>query len=143
MGHEKSAANRAHDAAREEDRRRALRELHAHIDKLERENARLATVEKRASVEALSLAETKSAGADVIVADAEARRVTAEQRAIGAEARAERLERETAEAEVRGALAVFRAVEQAVSSGRAVPVPSDERTWPTVAARICAEARKR
>lgn len=38
---EKTAANRAHDAAREEDRQRAWRELHAHIDTLERENARL------------------------------------------------------------------------------------------------------
>lgn len=127
-------------AARAEEDRARLAALHAHIDKLERENARLATTEKRASVVALSLAETKSAGADVIVADAEARRVTAEQRAIAAESQAERLERELADAEVRGALAVFRAVEQAVSSGRAVPVPSDERTWPTVAARICAEA---
>ena len=47
---------------------------------------------------ALSIAETKSAGADVIVADAEARRVAAETRAIQAESRAERLERELAEA---------------------------------------------
>lgn len=46
---------------------------------------------------ALSIAETKSAGADVIVADAEARRVAAEMRAIQAEGRAERLERELAE----------------------------------------------
>lgn len=46
---------------------------------------------------ALSIAETKSAGADVIVADAEARRVAAEMRAIEAERRVERLERENAE----------------------------------------------
>lgn len=78
-------------AARSEEDRARLAALHAHIDKLERENARLAMVEKRASVEALSLAETKSAGADVIVADAEARRVTAEQRAVRAEADVERL----------------------------------------------------
>lgn len=38
---EKTAANRAHDAAREEDRQRAWRELNERIDMLERENARL------------------------------------------------------------------------------------------------------
>lgn len=104
-------------------------------------DARLATTEKRASVVALSLAETKSAGADVIVADAEARRVTAEQRAVEAEAQAERLEREIADAEVRGALAVFRAVVRAEEEGHVVPVPLDERVWPSVAAEICAQAR--
>lgn len=107
----------------------------------EEEATRIAKAEKSAHVEALSLAETKSAGADVIFADAEARRVAAEHRAIAAEARAERLEREIADAEVRGALAVFRAVARAQSEGHAVPVPLDERTWPSVAAEICAQAR--
>ena len=121
-------------AARAEEERARLAALHGRIDELERENERLTKAGKRAGVEALSLAETKSAGADVIVADAEARRVAAE-------ARAERLERETADSEVRGALAVFRAVARAQSEGHAVPVPLDERTWPSVAAEICAQAR--
>lgn len=107
----------------------------------EEEATRIAEAEKRAHVEALSHAETKSAGADVIVADAEARRVAAEHRAIAAEARAERLERENVDAEVRGALAVFRAVVRAEEEGRVIPVPLDERVWPSVAAEICAEAR--
>ena len=128
-------------AARAEEERARLAALHGRIDELERENERLTKAGKRAGVEALSLAETKSAGADVIVADAEARRVAAERCAIAAEARAERLERENADAEVRGAIAVFRAVARAQSEGHAVPVPLDERTWPSVAAEICAQAR--
>lgn len=127
-------------AVRAEEERARLAALHGRIDELERENERL-KAGKRAGVEALSLAETKSAGADVIVADAEARRVAAEHCAIAAEARAERLEREVADAEVRGAMAVFRAVVRAEEEGRVVPVPLDERVWPSVAAEICAQAR--
>lgn len=48
-------------------------------------------MEREEVVRVLAAAETKSAGADVIVADAEARRVAAEVRAVHAEADVERV----------------------------------------------------
>lgn len=140
---------------RAEDARRRLAALHEHIDRLERDLAaareeaeqwhRKAT---RSGDERLRAAlderermqlERDAARARLVAAE------DAESMAQGARFDAEReLDAARAaihEAEERGALAVFRAIERAVSMGHVVPVPSDERVWASVAARICAEAR--
>lgn len=96
-----------------------------------------------AARKAISFAETKSAGADVIVADAEARRVAAEQRAIAAEARAERLEKEIAEAEVRGVLTWWEAGDQHDRvHGYPLLPPADTRVRRSEAERVLAMMKR-
>jgi hypothetical protein len=81
-------------------------------------------------VRVLAAAETKSAGAEVIVADAEARRVAAELRVIDLESRALRLEEER-----HVALALLVRVVKYEREDRAV-TPGTTRL-----ARVCEEAR--
>lgn len=63
---DKCEANRAHDAAREEDRQRAVREVNARCDELERENARL-RAERDEAVRDRATGRTSMAGIDALM----------------------------------------------------------------------------